>query len=159
MRFIQGDTNRPLASLASYNLLQLLQTHPNMKPIVIREVAGLVLKPAPATKDDSSTRKHDHARYYGLITLNQIMLAKRETAVAGKLIEVYFEVFGDILKRIDAVRMPDEPKKNAKKGKKVDKKELAAKAELEEEGDSKLLAAVLTGVNRAFPFADLEETM
>lgn len=135
-----------------------------MKPIVIREVAALVLKPAPASsgKEDSSARKHEHARYYGLITLNQIVLAKKETAVAAKLIEVYFQVFSDILNRLEAIRQPttvDKSKKEKFKKKKDSKKEIATKLEVEEEHDSKMLAAVLTGVNRAFPFADLDDTV
>ncbi|KIM44363.1 hypothetical protein M413DRAFT_25783 [Hebeloma cylindrosporum] len=45
-----GDTEKSLASRASYHLLQLLQTHPAMKGIIVREIVSLVLRPpAPST--------------------------------------------------------------------------------------------------------------
>jgi ribosome biogenesis protein MAK21 len=87
----------------------------------------------------------------------KIMLVRKETAIAAKLIEVYFQVFSDVLKRIEVAGEPSTEKSFKKK--KEGKKDLAAKAALEEEADSKILAAVLTGVNRAFPFADLEDSM
>lgn len=101
------------------------------------------------------------------------MLTKHQAEVAGKMIEVYFEIFGDILGRVAAeekaaedgdaaapVKTGGEKRKrggalvSAKKGAKADD----SKAEGEvSEMDSKLVAAVLTGVNRAFPFAQLDE--
>jgi len=93
------------------------------------------------------------------ITLNQILLNKNDKAIAAKLIDIYFQVFSDILKRLDSVARPAERTSKKRSGKKEKKQDLALKAELEEEGDSKLLAAVLTGVNRAFPYADSEEEM
>lgn len=125
-----------------------------MKPIVIREVAALVLR--PASNLPKSRAHQDHSAYYGIITLNQILLSRHEPQVATKLIDVYFEIFTDLLARIDhAKEAADAAGKKRKKG--AEKKEtLEVKAEQEEEGDSKMLAAVLTGVNRAFPYADMD---
>ena len=182
-RHPQGDSQRGIASKTSHHLLQVLQTHPGMTPILVREVSSLILRPTAAPgahvrfgeKDKAASKDNgqDHARYYGVITLNQVMLNKTQSEVAGKMIEVYFEIFGDILGRVaeeekagedgDAtvvVKTGGEKRKRggalvgAKKGAKGND----AKGEGEvSETDSKLVAAVLTGVNRAFPFAKLDE--
>lgn len=145
-----------------------------MTSILVREVSSLILRPtaAPvpgAPKDKAKENGQDHARYYGVITLNQVMLTKNQAEVAGKMIEVYFEIFGDILGRVAdeeadaAAEEPTDEKKRkrggalVKKGKKGDKAD-DKKGEGEvSENDSKLVAAVLTGVNRAFPFAQIDE--
>ena len=135
-----------------------------MKAIVVREIAALVLKPLPAhisakaSKDESSVKKHDHARYYGIITLNQVVLSSKTDAdVAAKLIDVYFEIFNDVLRgSAEARSVPEKKPEKRKFDKRAPKKEsrkAVSKAEHDEEGDSKLLAAVLTGVNRALPYA------
>ena len=41
----QGDTERALAAKASYLLSELLVKHPNMKPVVVREVEQLLFRP------------------------------------------------------------------------------------------------------------------
>lgn len=126
-----------------------------MKPIVIREVASLVLRPASSLP--KSRAHQDHSAYYGIIMLNQILLSRNEPQVAAKLIDVYFEIFTDMLARIDRAKDAVEQASGKKRKKGSEKKEdLEVKVEQEEEGDSKMLAAVLTGVNRAFPYADLD---
>lgn len=115
-----------------------------------------------------------HARYYGITTLNQTTLTSRDGEVAGKLVEVYFEVFRGILgdgkgkedpklNELAAV-VPEEktddkkdPKHKGKgnwkgKGKKTETVEDAV-----EDSDAKMIAAVLTGVNRAMPFAKIDD--
>lgn len=158
---------------------------------MVREVSALILRPAltsavattgshvrfgpkEVAKDKVKDNGQDHARYYGVITLNQVMLTRNQTEVAGKMIEVYFEIFGDILGRVaeeldaaDAENVDGvvvEKKKNyvpqksgkGKFGKKGDKDDGTGEGEVNET-DSKLIAAVLTGVNRAFPFAKIDE--
>ncbi|WVQ84509.1 hypothetical protein IAT38_006663 [Cryptococcus sp. DSM 104549] len=199
-----GDTDRPVASKASHHILQLLQAHPAMKAVVGREVSALVLKPAGAAAgatpgggghmrfdDDSSSKKPaagakpetaGHGRYYGLITLNQMTLTRKDQEVAGKLVDLYFEVFREILGNT----AEDKDEKDAGLGgEAVGEEEIAKvagkvqkwrgrhkgtrtkngrKSALEEEelietGEAKLVAAVLTGINRALPFAKLDETM
>lgn len=166
-----------------------------MTGILVREVSALVLRPsiAPATTTASTSHVRfgksaekekakekvkdsgqDHARYYGVITLNQVMLTRNQSEVAGKMIEVYFEIFGDILGRVkedDELKLPGQAeegdetldgevasKKKFRKGKGKGGKGGDEDAEPEvNETDSKLVAAVLTGVNRAFPFAKIED--
>lgn len=163
-----------------------------MTPIMVREVSSLILRPAQvaaatshvrfgkdAAKKEKVDSGQDHARYYGVITLNQVMLTRSQAETAGKMIEVYFEIFGDILGRVleDDNNDEDGPgfaekleeefeikKKFAggekrkyggdRKGKKGEEEKKDGEVN---ENDSKLVAAVLTGVNRAFPFAKIEE--
>jgi ribosome biogenesis protein MAK21 len=187
---MQGDTDKSVASKASHLVLTLLQSHPAMKSVVIREVASLVLKPPtpPAqaaskhTKFDKKDSKKavdshkaaaEHARYYGIITLNQMTLSGRERDVAARLVEVYFEVFRELLgtnstldveekgTEVDAMHKVTGKvhnwqgrKKGTRNGKKRDEKKKEGEVEM---GDAKLVAAVLTGVTRALPYARLED--
>ncbi|KAM0793697.1 hypothetical protein ACM66B_001122 [Microbotryomycetes sp. NB124-2] len=195
-----GDTNRNIASKTSHHLLQILQVHPGMTPIIVREVSELILRPtagastsaAPASGkhtrfgDDKPEKKvavvkkvrdagSEHARYYGIICLNQIMLKKGQTEVANRLIEVYFEVFGDILGRLDEEGLKTSAEEGDKEGNLKRKRNDGGKSKKRnpkgkhggnddddkpndvEEYESKLVAAVLTGVNRAFPYAQIDD--
>jgi ribosome biogenesis protein MAK21 len=192
-----GDTEKTVASRASYHLLQLLQTHPAMKTVVVREVSSLVLAPPPpktAEKQKQAPKKKGkggkgkggpaaaptgkdrddgnyHARYYGLITLNQTTLTQKDGEVAGKLCEVYFEVFRGILgdgkeqdkeEKLAEKAKADEAAQNEREGKayrnKAKGKGKGGPAEdVVEDEDAKMIAAVLTGVNRAVPFAKIED--
>ncbi|BGP21238.1 CCAAT-box-binding transcription factor [Rhodotorula toruloides] len=200
-----GDTNRSIASKTSHHLLQVLQTHPGMTPILVREVAALVLRPrtsavaaaaTPASSshmrfdDEEDKAKHkkaaaaaavkdnarDNARYYGVVTLNQVMLKKDQAEVAGKMVDVYFEVFSDVLGRLPdkddegegSADEGDKPAKGKKrprggdvKGKKGGKKggDEHGREDAVDDVDSKLVAAVLTGINRAFPFAKIDDDL
>lgn len=135
-------------------------------------------KPKPTTLAEKKNTQKDHAKYYAAITCNQIVLAPgdRDRDVARQLVKVYFELFKEILQRND-----DGPKSVHKKGKeragsddddegggKSRKRGKGKKSEGEErktDGDagfaevedstSKLVSAVLTGVNRALPFVKL----
>jgi ribosome biogenesis protein MAK21 len=186
----QGDTDKSVASKASHLILVLLQAHPAMKAVVIREVAALVLK--PPTPPPTAASKHvkfdkkeagkkssaemhkaaaEHARYYGIITLNQMMLSTKERDVAARLVEVYFEVFRELLgmnSTLDTETKDEDGqekitgkvhnwqgrKKGTRNGKKRDEKKKEGEVE---SGDAKLIAAVLTGVTRALPYARLED--
>ncbi|KAI0050110.1 CBF-domain-containing protein [Auriscalpium vulgare] len=200
-----GDTEKSICSRASYHLLQLLQAHPAMKSIVIRETTALIMrpssaapasalsqptaagpkihikfadddkkKPAPAKPQERSTW-NAHARYYAAITFNQIVLSTSEEdrKAARSLMDVYFQLFREVVGEhsgaIDADDKADEPEEmSAKDGKSRDKgrtprpkdakgkaKEVlgaAGFAEVQDES-SRLVSAILTGVNRAVPFA------
>ncbi|KAJ3567250.1 hypothetical protein NP233_g6482 [Leucocoprinus birnbaumii] len=215
-----GDTSKSICSRASYHLLQLLQTHPSMKSIVVREIISLVLKPststpsiapipsAPANKhirftspepaktaqskakskakpEDKKPRANPHAQYYATITFNQIVLTPSPTdrEVAVRLIDIYFELFRDVLgaepekaggdaddeeeENTGVVEKDGEVMKDKKgrvvvKGKKgngqMRSKEFSGAAGFieVEDSNSKLISALLTGVNRALPFAKVE---
>lgn len=172
-----GDKERQLAAKASYLILKLLNAHPNMKYVVVKTVQELLL-----TK--SSTK--ERAQYYTMITLNQIILSSKDVPSANLLLEVYFVFFHKLLKitndndeaaakEDDATNAslddnkPDkntvgkkgDPKKRVYIGQKALKKakEEAEKKKTEEERamDNKLLAAILTGLNRALPFSQMED--
>ena len=119
-----------------------------MKSIVLHEMENLLFRPKTSI----------HAQYYTIVTMNQTILSSRDTQVANRLVEVYFMLFVKLLRA--GVKEPKpEPKRKVKvKGKKkkrgaVDWEDLNQQ---EEEVNSKILSAVLTGVNRAFPFSKLE---
>lgn len=152
-----GDTDRKIASRTSYLLLQLQNTHPAMKSIVINAIESeSVFRPGQAP----------HAKYYAIITLNQTILGVKEQEVANKLLEIYFSLFLQFLR--PKMQPATEEKKNSKgqqqggggkagkmaaKKAKAQEKAAGAEGELQE----KMVAQVLTGVNRAFPFAKTDD--
>ncbi|KAJ7063556.1 CBF/Mak21 family-domain-containing protein [Mycena amicta] len=194
-----GDTEKSICSRASHLLLQLLQSHPAMKAVIVREIVSLVLRPSAPRPQPTTTPKHirftdddkpkpkaedkkvpgnAHARYYATITFNQIVLSPGDREVALQLIDVYFELFKELLGEgnvADASNPePDDTEKadgeavstdkagrvrNGKpakgKGKVTEVRGAAGFAEVEDV-HSKLISAILTGVNRALPFAKIE---
>ena len=194
--YLQGDSDRTVAAKASFQLLQTLQTHPQMKGIVIREISALVMKPIstsvpphPGTSKPGASKAattagdgtNNHARYYAVITFNQVVLGPSDKAVARRLIEIYFELFREILgKKADAPERdgkvgPEEPERTdwgkgrqekrkmrerkgaGDKGKGKNKGEDGTGFTEVEDTDSKSISALLTGVNRALPFARLQD--
>ncbi|OCB86684.1 CBF-domain-containing protein [Sanghuangporus baumii] len=206
-----GDSERSVASRASYHLLQLLQAHPSMKAVVLREITSLVFKPARGStaaatsgsktasgathlkfatspvnsapkakgnlqdKDDKKDLQQEHSRYYASITLNQIMLSTTEAdrGIARQLISLYFELFKEMLGNpgrpvdgsekgdgtgsvVDHSRYAKEKRKEQaeRKGKGKEQDDHEGFAEVED-SNSRLISAILTGVNRALPFAKL----
>lgn len=151
-----GDRDRKISSRASYLLLQLQNSHPGMKPIIVRTIEQeILLRPSA-----------DHrARYYAINTLNQTILSNKEPAVAESLLRIYFGLFATILKT-GKLGMPieDEPN-NAHKsgkgssGKKGKQAKAAAPPVPEAEAADKLVSALLTGVNRAAPFVGTNDTV
>ena len=152
-----GDTDRKIASRASYLLLQLENTHPAMKMVVTNSIeSDCLFRPGQSL----------HAKYYAIITLNQTILSQKEQEVANRLLEIYFGLFIQLLKPSEKTTSTPRPQPNGKTqggGGKAGK--LAAKKykaqERNEESDNqlrdKMIAQVLTGVNRAFPFADTND--
>lgn len=161
-----------------------------MKAVVAREVSALVLKPPTAAGasastthvrfDEEKTKKAgpskadgtSHARYYGLITLNQLTLTMQEQETAGRLVELYFEVFREILGEGDEEEEEDLAKKVEKVSGKVGKwqgrrkgakpkngRKTAIEEEVVDNDKTRLVAAVLTGINRALPFAKIDDAL
>jgi ribosome biogenesis protein MAK21 len=154
-----GDREKKVSSKSSYLLLQLQITHPLMKGVIINAIeSDLLFRPNQSA----------HAKYYAVITLNQTVLSVKEHEVANKLLEIYFALFVSLLKK-EKEREKQEKKVNkdglvqgggGKPGKMAQRKaeRLATEAyKSEEEMREKLISAVLTGVNRAFPFAKTED--
>lgn len=152
-----GDNDKKIASRASYLLLQLETTHPAMKLIVTNSVeADSLFRPGQSL----------HAKYYAIITLNQTILSQKEQEVANRLLDIYFSLFVQLLKPVSSTTPKSfatganaEQGGGGKAGKAAAKKRKAQ--ERVEEGEvqlrDKMMAQVLTGVNRAFPFADTSD--
>ncbi|KAF3917065.1 hypothetical protein ABW20_dc0100371 [Dactylellina cionopaga] len=144
-----GDPDRKVASKTSHLLLQLMVAHPAMKSTIISAIESDALL---------KSSKNTHARYYSVITLNQTILTRADDSVANQLLNIYFSLFASILgqKKLPPKPVkPEEGKLSKKARKKIEqgKKDV----ELEEETNSKLISGVLSGVNRAFPFASLDD--
>ncbi|NWR89814.1 CEBPZ protein, partial [Furnarius figulus] len=107
-----GDPQNKIATKASYLLETLLHKHPNMKGIVCSEVERLLYRSNINVK----------TQYYAICFLNQIVLSHEESALANKLITLYFCFFRNCVKKKDV--------------------------------ESKMLSALLCGVNRAYPYAE-----
>ncbi|OQD63643.1 hypothetical protein PENPOL_c009G07615 [Penicillium polonicum] len=147
-----GDPGKKIASRASYLLLQLMQSHPMMKPIIIKSVEEVLFRPGQSS----------HAKYYAVITLNQTILRLKEEKVAAQLLDIYFGLFLVLLKPSHQGK-PASNGKPAPKGKynkhgkgpkgKGDDDATKGQAQ-DDEMREKLISGVLTGVNRAYPFTD-----
>ncbi|RGP73636.1 hypothetical protein FLONG3_6286 [Fusarium longipes] len=153
-----GDRDRKISSRASYLLLQLQNSHPGMKPIIVRMIEQqILLHPS-----------QDHrSKYYAINTLNQTILSSKEPSVAEALMRIYFDLFTIILKTGSlGISAPTDPKPGKDDEKNDDmrhpsrrpqrprggKPAKPAASEPETEAADKLVSAILTGVNRAAPF-------
>ena len=193
-----GDNERSLSSRTSHHILELLQKHPSMKSVVVKEMLALVLRPpstavsastpsevanrrikfdddaATTKKKEAKTTTNQHARYYATITFNQIVLTSQDKDVSDSLLDVYFELFKELLGEDPAVeqeqeeeeefkvdskgRILNERKKENRGGKKeILRKGDAGFTEGVEDANSKLISAILTGVNRALPFCSRDD--
>jgi len=114
-----------------------------------------------------------HAQYYAAITFNQIVLSTSEAdrGTARALIDVYFQLFREVVdkqepKSVDDVvpiaegtkvtRTEKTPKERRAHG--GENKQIRGAAGFAEVQDSnaKLLGAILTGINRALPYAQFK---
>lgn len=154
-----GDSDNKVAAKTSQLLIELLVKHPGMKMFVIRELEQLLLSPSTSEK----------AQYYAIITMNQTILTSKDTAVANKLVELYFVFFRKLLKIVEIEEKEElknrkkqdqevEPEKKSEKRKAKDKAKEKKETELEDH-QAKMIAAILTGVNRAFHFANISDEM
>ena len=148
-----GDRDRKLASRSSYLLLQLLNLHPGMKAIVIKTMEQeLILRPGQNTR----------TKYYAINTLNQTILSTKEPAIADTLVRIYFESFVSLLKTgslgiLGGGEFDNQSSKDEKRGRKGSKKPDGEASGAELDASEKLVSAVLTGVNRAIPFATADD--
>ncbi|KZT50478.1 CBF-domain-containing protein [Calocera cornea HHB12733] len=151
-----GDPERSVASKASFHLLHLLQSHPAMKAVVIREISSLILR-TPSSSSGANGAENQHAKYYGIITFNQTTLTKSDTEVARALVDVYFDLFREMLGKEGEGSMEQLEKASPMpRGKDKGKSRAPVSPDVEDE-NSKMIAAILTGINRALPFAELDQ--
>ncbi|KAL9101899.1 MAG: hypothetical protein Q9163_002894 [Psora crenata] len=160
-----GDSDKKIASKTSFNILQLETAHPSMKPIIVSAIeSDLLFRPGQSL----------HAKYYATITLNQTVLGGREEGLAKKLLNIYFALFLNLLQKRDetksgvAANPLNAPVINKRgelqggggtRGKKARKKQAGKERSHAADEDlcEKVLSAVLTGVNRALPFANIDD--
>ena len=159
-----GDSDKKVSSKVSFLLLQLQQTHPAMKLIIINTIESEVLfRPGNSA----------HAKYYAIITLNQTIISSRDLEVANKLLDLYFAAFTGLLsktrqsdkppKTLASKEMP--PTKNGRANGELSKRakrrleEAERQAQNNEELNAKLISAILTGVNRAYPFSRINDEL
>jgi len=110
-----GDQEKKLASKTMFLLRELVDMHPNMKGVVLKEINQLLYR----------ANVSDRTQYYATVFLNQIILSRGERPIAEALIAIYFATF----KRVVSA-------KNV---------------------NGRILSALLTGINRAFPYAQLKD--
>ncbi|KIW33944.1 uncharacterized protein PV07_00755 [Cladophialophora immunda] len=141
-----GDPVKKIASQASYSLMQLLLAHPAMKMVVVSAIeSDFIFRPGQTL----------HGKYYAVVTLNQTALSAKEEEVATKLLDIYFGLFTDLLKtdkgfvKDDADTNHVQDKGRKKKNKKGQEQRGQSQTE---ELREKLISAILTGVNRAYPY-------
>lgn len=172
-----GDQEKKIAAKSVYLLLLLLNSHPNMKLIVIREVQQFLIRPNVALR----------SQYYAITFLNQIVLrggsintaagtstSFSDQAAANTLIDIYFAVFerligtkAETVEDEKAAARKDKSKTRWRNGGKgnsknnVEKKKKHGGGEVGKDDvfeglNAKMLAGLLTGVNRALPYAKIE---
>ncbi|KCV72703.1 hypothetical protein H696_00282, partial [Fonticula alba] len=144
-----GDSDNKIASKASRQLNLLLNNHPNMKTIVNRHIEEVLFRPNVG----------DRAQYYCIITMNQTILTARDSDLANHLINIYFTLFKQMMDaHATAEREKFSKRRRAKHfGRKRKAPQSLSESAEDEELDSKMLSALLSGINRALPFSKLDE--
>ncbi|KAK4101774.1 CBF-domain-containing protein [Parathielavia hyrcaniae] len=148
-----GDRERKIASRASYLILQLLNIHPGMKAVVINAVEQeVLLKPGQNLR----------TKYTAINTLNQTILGMKEPGVADTLLRIYFDLFVSLLKTgvLNDFETPEGDKRRGKPRQQARKNGAPASPIPGNEQDTaqKFVSSLLTGVNRAIPFATAEDS-
>uniref|UniRef100_A0A1J3K4C8 CCAAT/enhancer-binding protein zeta n=1 Tax=Noccaea caerulescens TaxID=107243 RepID=A0A1J3K4C8_NOCCA len=143
-----GDPQNKSASNADFHLTNLLADHPNMKAVVIDEVDCFLFRPHLGLR----------AKYHAVNFLSQIRLSHKgdDPKVAKRLIDVYFALFKVLTTEANKKPGADDKvadKKNANSKDTKQEKSSDSPVEL----DSRILSALLTGVNRAFPYVSSDE--
>ncbi|WFD37375.1 RNA-binding ribosome biosynthesis protein mak21 [Malassezia japonica] len=156
-----GDPDRSVASKASTHLMELLHAHPAMKGIVLREVSETVLRSQVVNHAGETGKGNQHATYYGVLTLNQTLFTTQDAAIANEVFTVYFQLFDVCLAQEEREEKEDKSKEEPRDKKRWrDQQKGAANRDLVNKAaadvDSRLLAAILTGIRRVFPFTSME---
>ncbi|KAG4178574.1 hypothetical protein ERO13_A10G051500v2 [Gossypium hirsutum] len=145
-----GDPQNNGASNADYYLSNLLSDHPNMKAVVIHEVDTFLFRPHLGLR----------AKYHAVNFLSQIRLSHKGDGprVAKRLIEVYFALFKVLISEAEKGQpVDDKSNKAVKSTHKSKENKRKGSGESHVELDSRLLSALLMGVNRAFPYVSSNE--
>ena len=150
-----GDREKKVASRASYNLIQLQVPHPSMKHVVVSTIESDVLfKPG----------QNISAKYYAVVTLNQTVLEGNQQGLVSKILDIYFTLFLSLSDENErSTARPGNQNHNhltgqnsaPTTGRDRGNKSIASSksSEMTTEFKDKYLSAILTGINRAVPFA------
>ena len=136
-----NQNNAQISSHAVYLLLKLVRENPYMRMVVSKEVRQLLIRSDVTIK----------AVYYGTCFLNQLEFSPEDNDFAVDLITFYFSLF----RKYATLTLEADQKQ--KKQKKQRKHRKPSKANVEEDANEtrlKLLAAILTGINRAMPYGN-----
>lgn len=144
-----GDSERILASRIPYYFTELVNAHPKVLTAGAIEHMRAIIDRSGVT---------DRTRYYALCFLIQIRLTRGTPAITASLLQIYLGLFTKyILNNLEAVKGSN--KKDAKRRlqkrirhKQKKRGEAVEAVEVPEE-HARLAKALLTGINRAFPFA------
>ncbi|KAJ3117171.1 hypothetical protein HDU96_007724 [Phlyctochytrium bullatum] len=156
-----GDIEKKIASKAAYLLSNVLTKHPAMSLVVIKEVERFLFRPGV----------HDRAKYVALNFLNQLVLSNNEDdrVCAQQLVKIYINLFESLTAAKGKPQHHKSPKntpeKPSSKGSNekaqtkttVNQSEKTASSSSEGTLNSSLIGGILTGINRAFPYAKLPE--
>ena len=151
-----GDPERKVAAKTMHLLQELSSKHPNMQIVIVKEIQQFMCRPNIS----------DAAQYYSILFLNQIFFRREQDAELAKhVVMFYFEIFKRYIREaFDPNRDNDAKKKKKKKSfknedeaklSKKKRKELQKRRKDEEiatQNRTRHLSAILTGINRAFPY-------
>jgi ribosome biogenesis protein MAK21 len=149
-----GDRERKISSRSSHLLLQLQNTHPGMKKVISQTIEREILQRPGQTL---------RTRYSAVNALNQTILTSREPEMVEMLLGIYFEIFFSLIKeghvgRVHSVAEADVRDGRTNSAKSTRSAKLESTADDSEVAD-KLVSAVLSGINRAAPFATSSDSM
>lgn len=127
-----GDVDKRVGARTVHLLQTLVFEHSAMKAVVAREIENIAFRPNVGLR----------TQYYAVIFLSNLTLIRgTDSGLAARLIGAYFGLFEQMVRGSGSG--------SAKSGKASKGKDLDADASVQ----SRLMSALLTGVNRAFPYA------
>ena len=151
-----------VASTAGYALSQIVEANRELSLLVAGTVQQMVLRPKTSPR----------GKYYAVVFLNQLVLSKATSELANQLMRIYFALF-----EASVEVWPLSLCAVLRVGCTVERRQTAVAAAVVgvasdglvawcvctcaaaqvDTGKSKILAALLTGVNRAFPYSSLDK--
>jgi len=151
-----GDPQRKVAAKTMHLLQELSSKHPNMQIVIVKEIQQFMCRPNVS----------EAAQYYSILFLNQIFFRREQDAELAKhVVMFYFEIFKRYIQEAFDPNQEDKKKKRRRNRKKLQnsdeklskkkRKELQRLKQEEKiatQNRTRHLSAILTGINRAFPY-------
>jgi ribosome biogenesis protein MAK21 len=163
-----GDPDRKIGANVVFMLQQIIREHPGMKISIVKELEALMFRDHVAKR----------AQYYSLVFMTEIPLERgHDQSLAKEMIRLYIQMFASVVEETqfrdednDELAKQKKKKKarwgengpsrstqSKKKGSFRDKrrkKNVSVAKEAIGDQRTKLIRALLQGLNRAFPYAD-----